>query len=247
MAFESRFQSDWMIRKIAFLLIAANIFPALLAGNNHVVNTELLNANHRALADVGNMRLLSESHTVDEKGVVSGSRELPQRREVTCYLIGPLASMAKAEKYAVHLESAGMAMARRWREVSVGLDYWLYLPQLPSVRATTRILQELKARDVDGFIVSEGDLKGAIALGVYTEERSADERREELVAIGYEAKLQKLDRMAREYWLTSDKPPRPGALETLLETLLETEKLAEIPQKISRRDCKEVASAMQFQ
>ena len=231
-----------MIRRIFALLLVANVFPALLAGNHREEAAVAKNAAFGVPPDIGSLRLLAESSKSSANSKQNDTRELPQRREVSCYLIGPLPSMARAENFALHLESSGMAMERRWREISVGLDYWLYLPPQPSVRATTRILQELKARNINGFIISEGDLKGAVALGVFTEEGAAIGRQEDLVAVGYDAKIQTLDRMAREYWLTSEKLPRPGALEALMNS----ENLADIPQKISRRDCKEVASAMQF-
>jgi hypothetical protein len=237
-----------MYRWIFVALIVANFLPALMAGNDGATAIGGL-GDIKSMADsddagVRPLRLLAESSAEDASDDASQlTRALPQRREAMCFLIGPLASMAKAETFAQHLEEAEMKLDRRWREISIGSDYWVYLPQLPSVRATTRTLQELKARDIDGFIFSEGEMKGAIALGVFTDLGAAEAKKETFLSMGYDARLQKMDRLAREYWLISDNMPRPG----MMDALVNSEELGEIPQKISRRDCKIVASAMQFQ
>ena len=236
-----------MFRWIFFLLLAANVLPVLLAGNRDVDDAEAPGAGSGtgpSAGDVQTIALLNE-----RKSAPPASRDneqdsaIPQRRQLRCFLLGPLASMATAEAYAGVLEASGMAISRRWREVVVGADYWVYLPRLPSSRATTRTLQELKASDVDGFIFSEGELKGAIALDVYTDKVRAERRKGEFSELGYDAEIHKMNRLAREYWLVSETAPRPA----VMVDLAERENGAEIPQKISRMDCKTVASAMQFQ
>ncbi len=237
-----------MFRWVLVVLVLANFFPALMAGNDRALAAgDRSRAQSVAGVDeagVRSLRLLAESSPADaDSEGAATTQALPQRREAMCFLIGPLASMAKAETFAQGLEETDMVLDRRWREISIGSDYWVYLPQLPSVRATTRTLQELKARAIDGFIFSEGEMKGAIALGVFTDLGAAEAKKETFVSMGYDVRLQKMDRLAREYWLMSDKMPRPG----MMDALLNSEEIGEIPQKISRRDCKTVASAMQFQ
>lgn len=237
-----------MYRWIFVVLVFANFLPGLMAGNDAATAVGSP-GNVKPMDDIDEigvrpLRLLAESSSEDVTAEGSAlARALPQRREALCFLIGPLASMAKAETFAQRLEESDMTLERRWREISIGSDYWVYLPQLPSVRATTRTLQELKARDIDGFIFSEGEMKGAIALAVFTDLGAAEAKKETFISMGYDARLQKMDRLAREYWLMSDNMPRPG----MMDTLMNSEDLGEIPQKISRRDCKIVASAMQFQ
>ena len=239
-----------MFRWCFLVLLVANLFPALMAGNRDLSSDTLAVPPASSVSleayRVKPIVLLSEKSS-DMVASADESEEtanlLPQRREERCFLIGPLAAITTSERYAEVLERANVEFNRHWREVAVGSDYWIYLPKLPSTRATTRTLQELKASKIDGFIFSDGELKGAVALAVTTDRAAAEQKRSEFAELGYDARVHQMNRLAREYWLMSENVPRPG----VMIELAKSESAAEIPQKISRMGCETVASAMEFQ
>jgi hypothetical protein len=80
-------------------------------------------------------------------------------------------------------------------------------------------------------------------LGAYTDRNLAESKEKLYAELGYEPKVHKMARLAREYWVLSEEIPRPG----IIEELMNRAKVSEIPQKISRMDCQTVANAMHFQ
>ncbi len=236
-----------MIRWIFAALLIANLFPALLAESRAPNQTPAPRAGALGATDPGVRTLVLLGEAQPESGEVERrdeeSHSLPQRREQACFLVGPLVSMATAEAIAGQLESSGLTLEKRWREVAGGVDYWVHLPPQPSMRATTRVLQELKANNIDSFVFSEGELDGAIALGVYSDQAAAETQRQRFVELGYDASVYGMERLLREYWLLSDTVPDPGALDGLTQILGDRE----IGQNISPRSCLAVASAMHFQ
>ena len=235
-----------MFRWIFFVLLAANCLPVLFAGNadqgisggpkssdSRIAVGDDHAGSHLFMLDGGQMALALNAAETD--GDIS--------EQTHCYLIGPLASISVAEAIAVEVERTGGQLKRNWREVEAGSDYWVYLPSMPSNRATTRTLQELQANDIDGFIFAEGELEGAIALGAYTDKLQAEQNKERYARLGYQPEIREIGRMAREYWLSSPQQIAPKTLRQLLQL----PGIEKIPQKNSRKPCKIVASAMQFQ
>lgn len=232
------------MRWLFFFILLLNVFPAVFATNGDLPAGK--GAARPLVATEGKtIRLLSEvdSKTQREATQAFDDEELPERRKPGCYLVGPLVSQAVADEVAAAFRVLGYSLESRWREVESGWDYWVYLPVQPSTRATSRLIQELSANEIDSFVISEGDLEGALAVGVFSVEENAGRQRERLEAMGYEAKIYPVQRWIREYWLLTENPPSPEDWRNLI-SLIPNE---ELPQKMSRRSCKTVASALRFQ
>jgi hypothetical protein len=233
-----------MMRWVFLLLALANVFPAMLAAK--VADTETAPQKIEfSDAETKKILLLAEVGGQPAQPVLTEAtgNALPERRDVACFIVGPLVSANVANQIAQGFQGAGFTVDSGWREVESGVDYWVYLPSQPSPRATTRLLQELKANQIDSFLVFEGDLEGAIALSVVNEEEEAKHLQARMFSLGYDAEIHKMQRWIREYWLLSDSIPDGGLWQQLVQPL-ETDA---IQQKISRRSCKTVASAMRFQ
>ncbi|MCK9506551.1 MAG: hypothetical protein M0Q95_20535 [Porticoccaceae bacterium] len=233
-----------MIRWVFLLLVLANCFPALMAANlkDAKVAPE---RGERVDAGAKNILLLAEAgEQASQSGVEeAASNALPERRDVSCFLVGPLVSAKVADQVASRFKETGLAVDSGWREVESGADYWVYLPPQPSPRATTRLLQELKANQIDSFLVFEGDLEGAIALSVFNEKENAKNFQGRMFSLGYDAEIHKMQRWIREYWLLSEAVPRGEQWQQIIKPF----ESDGIQQKMSRRSCKTVASAMRFQ
>jgi hypothetical protein len=119
----------------------------------------------------------------------------------------------------------------------------VYLPAQPSTRATSRLIQELSANEIDSFVISEGDLEGALAVGVFSVKENAEKQKQRLESMGYESGIHPVQRWIREYWLLSEDTPSPEDWRKITNSISNEE----LPQKMSRRSCKTVASALRFQ
>lgn len=86
------------------------------------------------------------------------------------------------------------------QEMPAEQEYWVYLPPLSSRAATLRLLKELQARKLDGFLIAQGELANGISLGIFPHENSAEAILERLRQGGYQAQIKKISRKQAIYW-----------------------------------------------
>lgn len=79
-------------------------------------------------------------------------------------------------------------------------EYWVFLPPLSSRAATLRLLKELQARKLDGFLIAQGELANGISMGIFPHENSAEAILERLRQGGYQAQIKKISRKQDVYW-----------------------------------------------
>lgn len=233
------------MRWLFFFILLLNIFPAVFATNE---NASVERVSPGAMVPVTKGRsivLLSEIESRERLNEATPAldEELPERREPGCFLVGPLVSQTAANDVATTFTALDYPIQSRWREVESGFDYWVFLPVQPSVRATSRLIQELSANEIDSFVIAEGDLEGALAVGVFGVKDNAARQQERLETMGYEAKIHPVQRWIREYWLMTESTPSPEDWRAIMNSVSNEE----LPQKMSRRSCKTVASALRFQ
>lgn len=118
-----------------------------------------------------------------------------------CSLLGPYAEIPAAESAAERLMALDVEARVRALEVSDGPGYWVYLPPEPSERAALARLHELQARQIDSYIIPRGDLAQGISFGMFSREPLAQERRDSLRELGYEARIREVERSHTETWV----------------------------------------------
>ena len=86
-----------------------------------------------------------------------------------------------------------LGVVHHWQVESVDgpSDYWVYLPALPGSSATQRLLKELQSKNIESYLIAEGEIKGGISLGVFVREDAAIAVQNRLRQAGYEARIQK--------------------------------------------------------
>ncbi len=69
-----------------------------------------------------------------------------------------------------------LGMAGQIREISVDTDpeYWVYVPPLSSRMMAVRKLKQLQSRNIDSFVITQGDLVNGISLGLFSKKSSSD-------------------------------------------------------------------------
>lgn len=182
-----------MIRWIFAFLLVANALPALLFG--------LPAAEQPSGKSVPSTPAGAESLQLLRERDGEPAQRRPGPAASTCVRIGPVPGSRQAQALADRLRAEALQPQSLWRETESGADYWVYLPARPSPRATTRVLRELQANGMDSYVFSEGELKGAISLGVYGSQEAAREQRQRFERLGYEASVAAMTRKRREYWL----------------------------------------------
>lgn len=136
--------------------------------------------------------------------------------ESSCMFLGSFESAADAEILRQRLAGLDIESVVKSIDSASGLDYWVYLPPLASRDASLRQLKELQARQIDSFIIAEGDLSNGISLGIFPRYESAASVMNRLTGAGYEPALRKLPRDQRSYWVRVS----PASLRLLDDSLL---------------------------
>jgi len=138
---------------------------------------------------------------------VAGARLAPESRQSSqpdlamCATLGPWESVTAADKVLSALSSQGYRGTLRTILADRERLHWVYLPAYPDRDAALRVLRELQSRDVDSFIVSDGEDANAISLGYFSSEESARGLAVKMKSAGYPAETRDTNRKVSEYWL----------------------------------------------
>jgi len=143
---------------------------------------------------------------VDES-VAGGQRLSPPATEQSqpdlsmCATLGPWESVTAADKVLAGLSAQGYRGTLRTVQADRERLHWVYLPAYPDRDAALRVLRELQSRDVDSFVVSDGEDANAISLGYFSSEESARGLAVKMKSAGYPAETRATNRKVVEYWL----------------------------------------------
>ena len=159
------------------------------------------------------IRLLSESPGGAVSAVPQDDTNLV---ESTCMFLGSFETNAAAETLRQRLVGLDVESEVKSFAAAAELDYWVYLPPLASRDASLRQLKELQARQIDSFIIADGDLSNGISLGIFPRYESAASVMTRLTDAGYEPALRKLPRERRTFWVRI----APTSLRLVDESLL---------------------------
>ena len=159
------------------------------------------------------IRLLSEAPEAEVSSALPDNSSLD---ESSCMFLGGFETSAEADTLRQRLVGLDIESSVQSFAAAAELDYWLYLPPLASREASLRQLKELQARQIDSFIIAEGDLSNGISLGIFPRYESAVSVMTRLTDAGYEPSLRKLPRDRRSFWVRVT----PASLRLVDESLL---------------------------
>lgn len=123
-----------------------------------------------------------------------------ERSAAKTILLGGFVQQEVADELRQRLLSLGVDGRMVAKEVAAEEEYWVYMLPLSSRAATLRLLKELQARKIDGFLISQGELANGISLGIFQFENSAQAVLDRLELAGYQAQLKKISRQQSSYW-----------------------------------------------
>lgn len=158
--------------------------------------SQVLDRNTAALQRLAVPKLLLPPQPQRLAGVTGAAENKPPRpaavkREpvrINCYEAGPFADDAELQRW---LKGKPLVSAQSfYRETAVPADYQVYYPAAKDAEQSRINKMMLQAKGIaDIWMVPEGELKGALSLGVFVEKDRALSFREQLAVRGIRAEL----------------------------------------------------------
>lgn len=119
-----------------------------------------------------------------------------------CYSVGPFVIIGDVSNAARMFEEAGIAAQQRAAPEKEHAGFWVFIPPQPSLQSARAVLRDLQLKELrDALIISEGEKANAISVGVYYVEQQAEQRRNDIIRMGYAAQIEELTRTRSQYWL----------------------------------------------
>lgn len=114
-----------------------------------------------------------------------------------CYSIGPFMAAQDQAAAAASLRRAGLEVKLRSSDVQEPIGYWVYLPAMASEEAR-RVAAALTRQGVSDYFIGK---QNYISLGAFSAKSTAEERRLQIAALGYEPRLDPRFRTRTAFWL----------------------------------------------
>ncbi len=136
-----------------------------------------------------------------QASVALEKREASHSKPFVCWAAGPLLQPSDADHFEKRAKALASQVHTETLNVKTGEEFWVYLKPLASHKAALRKLRELQSQKIDSFIVTRGDFKNAISLGLFSKMESAERHKATLAKKGLEAQIEVRDRTRREFWV----------------------------------------------
>jgi len=149
-----------------------------------------------------NLRLVLLSEYNQQNPTDVKETESTEQNAARCYTLGPFKSKSQAADLRKELDDLGIKSQRRMSKDNTRKGYWVLLPPQETRRAAEANVKLLKEKGVkDYFLVVTGEQTNAVSLGVFSKSELAQNRYEEIKAMGFVVKIENVDLPLREYWL----------------------------------------------
>ncbi len=214
------------MRQIFWAVVLLNIFFYLwniLIPEKEARNGE---ANVASTSEKGVKKIV----LLSEKNKTSKSIEtpMPNSADVVCFSFGPFRTLKKATSAVMLLNAEGMQSIARKLEKRNSKGFWVLMPPLEDKVEAKRQLRKMHQANVDSFIVTAGEKKNAISVGIYTSRRHAEKRRDDLRNKGFDIVIEERFSKRTFYWVNinqSTGPEIPADLEERLTTQYQEQRL----------------------
>jgi hypothetical protein len=140
--------------------------------------------------------------------VVKGNASSPETAQDTsvvedkCLALGAYTSLTSAQNMAERLTAVGVEVDLRAIDDPTGdYDYRVVLPPATSLQEAFRRLRELKSRNIDSYVITQGKNSLGISLGVFSSNSAAINHQQALAKDGYPADIAEIPRLMRGYWI----------------------------------------------
>ncbi|MEH6567424.1 MAG: hypothetical protein V7756_19085, partial [Halopseudomonas sp.] len=128
---------------------------------------------------------------------------IPTEQRSNCALIGPFIDQSLVVEIQTRVASLNLEAGLLQGEREVRQDYWVIIPPqvVEAESESRRLLLELKEKNIDSYLIEDGEYQYGITLGVFSSKDNVEEYHGKISAQGYETEVKLLPRMVNEYWL----------------------------------------------
>lgn len=135
-------------------------------------------------------------------GMVKSARVDPGAMDEGCLAVGPFGGMGVAQDVVERLTSLDLESDVKAIDQPTGEnDYRVMIPPASSLQNAFRKLKELKAQDIDSYVITQGPDALGISLGVFSTREGAETLADNRKQGGYEVEITEITRLNREYWI----------------------------------------------
>lgn len=121
---------------------------------------------------------------------------------LACTRIGPFPSQADMRRAMAALTPITERIQFKETRSVKSRGWWVYMPAFQSRDLALRNARSLAAKGIrDYYVVTAGDQQNTISLGLFRERSNAENRRAELIGMGFDAAMRERTDEAPEYWL----------------------------------------------
>ncbi|RRJ82183.1 SPOR domain-containing protein [Aestuariirhabdus litorea] len=119
-----------------------------------------------------------------------------------CVYLGPFQAAETAETLHQRLMALSVKGEVEVVKVAGEPDFWVFMRPLVSREEALRQLKELQRQKIDSFVVTQGEMKNGISLGLFTQRTSAESVLKRMQSAGYKAEMKLIERYRDEFWVT---------------------------------------------
>lgn len=125
--------------------------------------------------------------------------EQPQELALQCWFAGDYVNKAAADRAVSVIQGMQLEARLVAREVPDEPDYWVHVGPFGSRDEAVRALQQLRGRNIDSFLIDEGELKNAISLGFFSQKSSAQRLLRRYRDLEYSPQIHEVPRYKTHY------------------------------------------------
>ncbi len=138
-----------------------------------------------------------------------------------CALIGPFREVISAKQAKSRLEEKGLLSKTVMVLKDLPAINWVYIAPLADRKTALAMLRDLQSKNIDSFLIADGEYENGISLGFFTNLESAQAILEERKSQGYPVSLVEKKRDQQTYWLAFDENAASRIDEAELDALEE--------------------------
>ncbi|RLT98142.1 MAG: hypothetical protein D9N11_14430 [Ketobacter sp.] len=142
------------------------------------------------------------------------------KKQAMCVSVGPYEDESLGRAMIKNLAVEGVASELDQLELSKEMQYWVILPPSPTRKEAMQLLRNLQAKKIDSYLISSGELRNSISLGLFSKKQSAQGVMASVKEAGFPAELVEKERVRSEFWVRIQPGQPVENLEETLETLV---------------------------